>query len=290
MKPASFDYLAPRSAEEAVDLLARHGGDARLLAGGQSLIPLINLRLARPTALIDLGCCPELDYIRRDGESLVVGPMTRQATVEHSPVVRAHCPLISQSMPFVGHPVIRNRGTIGGTLAHADRVAELTGVTVALGAVFIAQGPQGRRTIVAENFFVGDLTPDLRPDEMLREIRFPVRGANSRSAFVEASNRHHDLATVGIAIHLDAVANGRCGGASIAANGVAPVPVRLRSTERRLTDGLLDEAAIIEAAALCLSDVDPHQDLHARAEYREMVLPRLVEHGIRQALHGLPEV
>lgn len=284
MKPAPFDYLAPRSAEEAIGYLAQYGGDARLLAGGQSLIALLNLRLARPAALIDLGCCAELDYLRREGQWLIMGPMTRQSTAEHSPLVRAHCPLMARTMPFVGHPVIRNRGTIGGTLAHADRVAELPGVALALDATFTAQGPKGRRSIAAKDFFVDDLTTALAADEMLREVRFPVAAPACRSAFVEASNRHHDLAIVGIALQLDQVAEGRCAGARIAAVGLGPAPLRLRAAESRLIESPLDESAIADAAALSLEGIEPEDDLHAAAEYRRAVTPRLVEQALRMAL------
>lgn len=289
MKPARFEYRAPRSAEEAVENLAQYGGEARLLAGGQSLIALLNLRLARPAALIDLGCCSDLDYMFREGQWLVVGPMTRQASVEHSATVCDLCPLITHAMPYVGHPVIRNRGTIGGTLAHADRVAELTAVAVALEANFVAQGLSGRRTITAADFFVDDLTTALKPDEMLREIRFPVAGPNSRFAFVEASNRHHDLATVGIAVRLDGLENGQCANARIVANGINPVPVRLTAAERRLAEGPIDDAAISEAAALCTSGVEPDGDIHASAEYRTAIMSRLVERALRSALLGMPE-
>ena len=289
MKPAPFDYLAPRSAEEAIEHLAQYGGDARLLAGGQSLIALLNLRLARPAALIDLGCCAELDYLRREGQWLVIGPMTRQTTAEHSPLVREHCQLMARAMPFVGPPVIRNRGTIGGTLAHADRVAELPGVALALDASFIAQGPKGKRSIAATDFFVDDLTTALAADEMLREVRFPISAPTSRSAFVEASNRHHDLAIVGIALQLDEVIEGRCAGARIAAVGLGAAPVRLSEAERRLTEGRINDSTIADAAAMSLEGIEPDDDLHAAAEYRRMVTPRLVERALRMALAEGPE-
>jgi aerobic carbon-monoxide dehydrogenase medium subunit len=283
MKPAPFTYVAPRSAEEAIHHLARYGGDARLLAGGQSLIALINLRIARPVALIDLGRCPELAYLKRDGDWLVSGPMTRQITVEHAPIVHECCPLIAKTMRFLGHPTIRNRGTIGGTLAHADRVAELPGVAVALGAVLVAEGPAGRRQIAAEDFFLGDLTTALRTDEMLREIRLPVARAGNRCAFVEASNRHHDLATVGIAATLDLGADGVCTRTRLAAVGIAAAPVRLRQSEARL-DGHPIGAEAIREAAQCASEVSVDADIHAGAYYRRRVLVGLVERALQQAL------
>lgn len=284
MKPPRFKYIAAKSAEEAIDCLARYGGGARLLAGGQSLIPLLNLRMARPDALVDLATCPELAYIRREGDWLAIGPMTRQGDAEHSEPVRASCPLLTKALPFLGSPTIRNRGTIGGTLAHADRVAELPGVAVALGAEFVAQGPGGRRIIKAEDFFVADLTNALNPDEMLREIRFPVSGDNDASAFVEANNRHHDLATVGVAVNLSVGRAARS--ARVVAIGVGPVPTRLRRTESRLLEGRLGERGLEEATGLALEEVEPQGDFHASAEYRRRVLRNLVRRALQAATAG----
>lgn len=281
MKPAAFDYLAPRNAEEAIDLLAEYGSDGRLLAGGQSLIPLMNFRLARPAVLIDLGRCPELDYIKHEENCIAIGPMTRQAALEHSEIVRDYCPLLLRAAPFLGHPVIRNRGTIGGTIAHADRVAELPGVATALDAVMIAQGLKGRREIPAADFFVDDLTTSLVEGEMLREIRFPTIPSNTRTAFVEANNRHHDLAIVGIAVQLENVHEGRCTAARISAIGMGPVPVRLRKAEAVLTSGALSGGAIAEAAAVCLDGIDAEDDIHAGEGYRAMVAPRLVAQALQ---------
>jgi len=284
MRPVSFTYLAPDSAEEALAQLASYAGNARLLAGGQSLIPLLNLRISRPAALVDLGRCSELAYLRREGDWLASGPMTRQVMAEHAALVRENCPLLGKALRHLGPPAVRNRATIGGTLAHADRVAELPGVALALGAEFIAQGPGGRRVIPAEKFFRGDLTNALDPDEMLREIRFPTAPPSSGSAFVEACNRHHDLMLVGIAAQLEFGVDGSCSAARIAAAGVQSTPVRLRQTEARLVRaGQLDEAAILEAARLSLEDVEPEGDLHASAAYRRRVMVGLVERALRQA-------
>lgn len=284
MKPAPFAYVAPRTVEEAVAALVRFDGEARVLAGGQSLVPLMNLRMARPAALVDLGRVQALDYIRLDGDRLAIGAMTRQSSAEHSDLVRRHCPLMRRTMPYLGHPTIRNRGTIGGTLCHADRVAELPAVAVALEAELVAVGPQGRRTILAGDFFVGDLTNALRRDEVLVEARFPIAQANSRSAFVEAANRHHDLAIVGVAAELNVTAGRRCTNARIAAIGAASRPARLKQVEARLQGEHLSPATITEAARLSLDGVAVEGDLHASAAYRRRVLPGLVERAINQAL------
>lgn len=286
MKPAPFKYIAARSAEEAVEQLSRHDGSARLLAGGQSLIPLLNLRMARPAALIDLATCAELAYIRRDGSWLAIGPMTLQSDAEHSALVADCCPLLTKALPYLGSPTIRNRGTIGGTLAHADRVAELPGVALALEAEFVAQGPNGSRRIGAKDFFVADLTNALKPDEMLREIRFPIAAAQTnKTAFVEANNRHHDLATVGVAVSLDMASSGRCQSARLVAIGVGPTPVRLAQAEAHLVATRdLRASDLDETSHVALQEVDPEGDFHASAEYRRLALRNLVKRGLSMAL------
>jgi CO/xanthine dehydrogenase FAD-binding subunit len=262
----------------------RYDGNARLLAGGQSLVPLINFRLARPDALIDLGRCPGLSELYRNGDSLICGPMLRQIDVERSALVAACCPLIARTMPFLGPPATRNRGTIGGTLAHADRIAELSGVAIALEAGLVAKGPNGTRTIAAQDFFLSDLTTAMAPDEMLREIHFPVSAHHSRSAFVEMTNRRHDLALVGIAVYLEFAVGETCTKARVVAIGVGPTPVRLTSAERALVGSRVELGAITEASAASASDVEPEDDLHASAEYRKRVMPHIIARTLRQAV------
>jgi CO/xanthine dehydrogenase FAD-binding subunit len=244
----------------------------------------MNFRMLQPAALIDLNRCPELDYMRREGEQLVVGAMTRQATLEHSALVAQCCPLISAAILFVGSPAIRNRGTVGGTLAHADRTAELPAVAVALDAEILALGPNGTRTISAEDFFVGDLTTALQPDEMLREIRFPVARASGRFAFTEASNRHHDLALVGVAVNL-AIEDESIGVARIVCHGAGPQPVRLTSVEDALTRQPPSPDLLKQAAFQCVGFIEPEGDNHASAAYRAAVLPRLVLRALQHAIN-----
>ena len=287
MKPARFEYIAPESDDAAIEALAHYAGNARLLAGGQSLIPILNLRLARPDALIDLGRCPGLTDLHRDEDRLVCGPMLRQIEVERSPLVSESCPLIARTMRLLGPLATRNVGTIGGTLSHADRIAELPGVAVALEAELLAKGPSGTRAIAAENFFLGDLTTALAPDEMLREIRFPVSAVHSRSAFVEMTNRRHDLALVGIAVHLEFSGGDTCSKARLVAIGGGPKPVRLLSAERALLGTRIEAAAIAEASRRSTSDFEPDGDLHASAEYRRSVTPHLLADALRQARGNL---
>ncbi len=288
MKPARFEYFRPSTVAEAIEVLARFDGDARVLAGGQSLIPLLNFRVMTPAALIDLGRCDDLEYVRRDGNMLACGPMTRQSTVEDSKLFRTCCPLVSLTMQFVGSRTTRNRGTIGGTLAHADRIAELPAVAVALGAQMIAEGPAGRRAIAAEEFFVGDLTTDLGSDEILREIRFPVASSNSRFSFVEATNRHHDLALVGIAVNLQ-LAMHRFDHAAIAVHGTGSTLKGLTAVEETLLGQKVNDDTIRAAAGLSLKGIEPQGDNNATAMYRGHILPGLVERALMDALLRTPE-
>ena len=290
MKPAKFKYIAPNSPEEVVGHLAGYQGEARCLSGGQSLLPLMNFRLIRPEALIDLNRCPGLDYLRQEEGRLVIGPMTTQTTVEYSDLVKSCCPLISKTMIYLGSPTIRNRGTIGGTLAHADRTAELPAVALALEAELIAQNPDGVRSIPAENFFRGDLSTDLRTDEMLREICFPVSPACSLSAFTEATNRHHDLALAGVAVHLELAEDGTVTKARIVCNGIGPSPIRLKRVEQTLCGTRADDDALRDAALFSLDGVEPEGDIHASADYRSAVLPRLVARALQQAVADRPRL
>jgi CO/xanthine dehydrogenase FAD-binding subunit len=283
LKPSRFTYLAPDSPEAAVSYLSHYNGEARCLSGGQSLIPLMNFRLIQPAALIDLNRCPGLDYVRREDDRLVIGPMTRQSTVEYSALVRACCPLISKTMVYLGSPTIRNRGTIGGTIAHADRTAELPAVVLALEAELIAQGPDGLRTIPADEFFLGDLTTALKTDEMLREVRLPLSSDHSFCAFVETGNRHHDLALAGIAVYLECVADGSIGKARIVCIGIGPRPNRLEMVERKLIGARLDVEVIRHAAQFSLDDIAFESDIHATSHYRQAILPGLVARGLQQA-------
>lgn len=286
MKPAAFKYIPARSAEDAIEHFERYAGDARFLAGGQSLMPLINLRMAKPKALVDLGRCAELSYIRQEGHWLAIGPMTTQSQVESSNVVKECCPLVWETMGYLGSPTIRNRGTIGGTLAHADRIAELPGVAVALRAELVAQGPRGRRSIAAEDFFVADLTNALASDEMLREVRFPVASRSGRCAFSESSNRHHDLATVGIAVVSDLL-DDVIRSIRIVAVGVGPTPVRLKAAERRLIGARPTTVSVSEASELAADEAKPEGDFHASAAYRHRVIGGLLDRALRRA-HRLP--
>src|SRR3984893_14907747 len=230
MKPAPFDYVVPRSLDEALEALANGGSDAKLLAGGQSLIPLLNFRLARPSLLVDLNRVTELAFIRPRDQGIAIGAMTRQATVERDIQLRNKQPLLLEAIGWVGHPAIRSRGTIGGSLAHADPAAELPAVAVCLDAQLIVAGPRGRRTVAAEDFFAGYLTTVLEPDEILVETWLPPRRAGTGQAWIEFARRHGDFALAGVAISPSLKDEAVCA-ARIVLTGVGGKPERAREAE-----------------------------------------------------------
>lgn len=283
MKPAPFSYAAPESVDEALDLLAEYGHDGKVLAGGQSLVPLLNMRLARPRVLIDLNRVAGLDYIREDNGTVAIGAMTRQRTVERSPMIRERLPLLSEAIRFVGHPQIRNRGTVGGSLAHADPSAELPAVAVASGATLVARSPRGERTLDAEEFFVSYLATVLEPDELLTEVRFPVHGHRG-TAFLEVSRRHGDYALAGVAAMV-AVRDGRCEDVRLAFTGVGPVPIRIPEAEAALTGRAPTDGVFAEISGIVSTRLDPDSDIHASADYRRRVSGTLAARALAAAVN-----
>ncbi len=286
MKPAPFEYFAPETAEEALALMAGHGLDARPLAGGQSLVPLINMRMAQPAVLIDLNRCAELAYLREEDGMLVSGPMTRQRELELSDAVRAACPLVAEAMPHMGHATIRNRGTVGGSLSHADPSAELPGVALALDAEMVADGPRGRRAVPAAEFFLAELTTALEPDELLREVRFPRAAPGSRAAFAEVGGHFGGLALVGVAAQVGLDAAGRCATAALAATGAGERPARLPSAEAVLAGEVLGDGAIAAASEAAADDVEPLEDLHATAHWRRRAVAAMTARALRGIADG----
>jgi len=283
VKPPKFDYHAPASLEEALALLQRYGGDAKVLAGGQSLMPLLNFRLSRPAALVDLNRIPSLAYVREHDGQLRLGAMTRQRTIEFSPMVAQKLPLLREATKWVGHLPIRTRGTIGGSIAHADPSAEYPAVLTALEGEVVARGPNGERVVKAKDLFHTYLTTSLAPEEILVEVRIPAMPAGAGYALEEFARRHGDFAIVGVAALI--VREGRrCRQARLATAGTGPVPVRLRAAEEILDgDGLSDSA--IEAAARRASElVSPDSDIHASAEYRRHLTGVLTKRALRRAM------
>ena len=283
MKPAKFDYHAPTSVDEALALLQRYAGDAKILAGGQSLVPLLNFRLSRPAALVDLNRIPALAYIKEEGGQVRLGAMTRQRTIEFSPVVKERLPLLAEATRWVGHLPIRTRGTIGGSIAHADPSAEYPAVLTALEGQVVARGPGGERVIAAKDLFQTYLTTSLGADEILVEVRMPAMPAGAGYALEEFARRHGDFAIVGIAAMI--VRQGpRCTMARLATAGTGPVPVRLRAAEEILERDGLGEAAIEAAARRAAELVSPDADIHASADYRRHLTGVLTKRAITRAL------
>ena len=271
MKPPRFDYVRTDSVREAVDALVGGDGDGKLLAGGQSLVPMLNFRLARPSLLVDVARLQELQRLERDGDVLVVGAGVRQHVAETSPVVRDGCALMIQALRNVGHIQIRTRGTIGGSLAHADPAAELPAVAVALDVELVAEGPDGRRAIPASEFFVGPYMTALAEDEVLVEARFPVL-PGARTAFVELARRSGDFALAGIACAV--VFDGEIvRQVRLAAAGAAVAPVRLSDAEASLRGNPVNPGAIAEAAKAASVEVSP---TGADASYRRELVGVLV--------------
>jgi CO/xanthine dehydrogenase FAD-binding subunit len=254
VKPVPFDYRAPASVDEALPLL---GLDTAVLAGGQSLVPLLNLRLARPELVVDINGIAELDYIRAGDGALRIGALTRQVTLERSELVGRRWPLLQKAIRLVGHPQIRSRGTVGGSVAHADPAAELPAALVALGARFHLRSSGGDRALGASEFFLGPLYTAREPDELLVEVEVPEQPEGAGSGFAEHARTHGDFATAGAAA---VIAPGHAG---VTLLGAGPAPVRAEAAERALAEG----AAPSDAAALAAQDID---DEHRRALCTEL--------------------
>src|SRR6516162_8989890 len=282
MKLPYVEYEAPATAAEAVDLLAEHEDEASVLAGGQSLIPLLALRLARPGVLIDINGLSELSGMSVIDGQVAIGAMTREYVAEESEMVADTVPLLAAALPLIGHEAIRSRGTIGGSLAHADPAAELPAVARALDAEFVVRSRSGNRVIPAAEWFEGYLATARRPDEILVEVRFPAAGPGTGVAFQEVARRHGDFAIVGLAASLT-LADGAITDARLAFSGVADVPVRAAEAEDLLVGEEPSAELFEEAARRATADIDPPADLHGSSEYRKKVAAALVRRGLREA-------
>jgi carbon-monoxide dehydrogenase medium subunit len=281
MKPPPFEYDLAQSTEDAVTLLAEHGDEAKVLAGGQSLLPLLSLRLAHPTRLVDVNAVSELTQLGA-AAGLELGSMVRQRVAERSDTVRAANPLVARAVGCIGHSAIRNRGTIGGSIAHADPAAELPMVLVALDGAVVARSARGERTIAAADFFLGFLTTSLADDELLTAVRFPAWEPGTGWSLHELSRRHGDFAVTGVAttLRLDA---GRVTEARLAFSGVAPTPVRAAKAEQLLVGETPSDALWTAAAEAAVADLDPPDDLHGTAAYRRHVAAALTRRALAES-------
>ncbi len=269
MKPASFAYDAPETLPAALDLLARHGDEAKVLAGGQSLIPVLNFRLSQPARLIDLNRIGGLADIRRGADGgLSIGAMTRQRAIERSPLVAEAAPLLAEAVPWIAHPQLRNRGTIGGSLVHADPAAELPALAVALEARFRLVKSGGERWVAARDFYTGLFSTLLEPDELLVEIAIPAAAARTGFSFLEIARRHGDYAQVGLAASVTLGDDGRCRAARLTFLSAGDRPVEARGASSLLAGTSLDAAAIDASAAAVDREISPFSDVHATAEFK----------------------
>jgi CO/xanthine dehydrogenase FAD-binding subunit len=281
VKPGKFAYLRATSVEEVLWAIQEYGYDATILAGGQSLVPMLNMRLARPGVLVDVNGLRELDGIESNG-SLSIGALTRQAKVEHSPEVAAAAPLLAEAVPYIGHRAIRNRGTVGGNVAHADGASELPAVLVALGAEIVAVGQGGERVIPAEDFFVTHYTTAL-DGEMLTHVRIPKHATPPRSAFIEIARRHGDFALVGVAVALKVDESGACRDPRIVLSGVGGTPVRARQAEAALDGNVPSAELLAEIERAVHQEVTPPSDVHATADYRKRVAGVIARRAVARA-------
>jgi carbon-monoxide dehydrogenase medium subunit len=283
MKLPSFAYACPATVAEAIALLTAHGAEAKPLAGGQSLVPMLAFRLASPTLIVDLRKLNELRQITIADQGVTLGAMTRWKDILDHPTLRAAHPLLVTAVEHVAHYQVRNRGTVGGSIAHADPAAELPGIAVTCEAKIVALGTAGQRVIDAADFFRGPLMTALQPDEIVSEIRFPAWPKQRRFGFQEFARRRGDFALAAAAVSFDA-SGGKFRGVRVGAVGVADYPVRLVAVERLLDDSAIGEAAIAKAESAASAAVDPADDIHASGTYRKRLIGVMVERALRDAV------
>lgn len=284
MKPPPFKYRSAHDSTEAVELLTEYGEDSKILAGGQSLVPLMNFRMARPSVLVDINRTRDMTDIREDDGNLVIGAMTRQRVLERDPTASAAVPLLPAALAHTGHTTNRNRGTFGGSLAHADPAAELPTLLIALGGELTVKGPSGSRTIPAEEFFLAPLMTAVEYNEILFSARLPRLPAGTGVAVEELARRHGDFAIVSVmaAIHLDS--DGRADLVRLAAGGVDSTPIRLHDAESELSGTTLDVSSVDAASTAAADACHPVDDVHGSASYRLDMVRVLVARAIRSAI------
>jgi CO/xanthine dehydrogenase FAD-binding subunit len=280
MKPARFEYVAPQEPDEVLVVLDQHGDRARILAGGQSLIPLMNFRLARPEMLVDINRVSELAYVRPSDSGVAIGALTRQHALERSELVRTRVPILVEACRLIGHLPVRHRGTVGGNLAHADPASELPAAMTALEAEFVLASQHGRRALAAAAFFTGIFSTALRPGELLSEVRVPALPPRTGGAFLEIARRAGDYALVGVAALITLDDASRVTRARLGLCGAGPTPIRARDAERVLSGERPEGAVLSEAAERAATLTDPPSDIHASAVFRK----KLARHVARQAI------
>jgi aerobic carbon-monoxide dehydrogenase medium subunit len=280
--PARFDYLAPSTIEDAISALEQHGEDAKVLAGGQSLIPLLKLRFAMPSVLVDINRIEGLDEIREEGGGLEIGALVRHKACERSALLSGRFGVLGDAAPQISDPIVRNLGTVAGSLAHADPQGDWGSALMAAGADVIAQGPGGTRTISLAEFFEGPFTTALEPTEIITSVHVPDPGPRARGTYLKLERKVGDFATVGVAVHVS-FDNGNVGRAGIALTGVGPSNMRAEAAEQALKGAALDDDAIKEAARLAAEAAQPRDDVRGSADYKRNVVRIFTERGLRTA-------
>jgi aerobic carbon-monoxide dehydrogenase medium subunit len=288
MKPAKFDYYDPSTLEEALTLLDTHQGDGKILAGGQSLMPLLNMRLARPNIVIDINRIRELNYIRASDGGIAIGAIARQRALQTEKLIAERMPILQESAYYIAHPQIRSRGTICGSIAHADPAAELPALALALDAEMTLTSAKAARTVAAEDFFQSFFTTSLEANEILTEVRFPAPPKDSAWSVLEISRRHGDFAIAGIVAGLALKPDRQeIARARLVYFGVGPTPIRVKAAEDALIGQAAAEAAVEAAAQSAKQGIDPSNDIHATEEYRRAVAATLTKRALRAALQKL---
>jgi carbon-monoxide dehydrogenase medium subunit len=282
MYPASFDYFAPTTLDEALALLEEYGEDAKVLAGGQSLIPLMKLRFASPRALVDINGVSELGELEEQDGSLRIGALVRHKACERSELLRGRWATMGDAAPLISDPIVRNLGTVGGSLAHADPQGDWGSVMLAMRAEITVRGPNGTRTIPIDEFFQGPFTTALEPTEILTGVRIPDPGARAGGTYLKLERKVGDFATVGVAVHVS-FTNGSVGTAGIALTGVGPKNLRAEAAEQALAGRALDDEAISEAARLAAEAAEARTDVRGTEAYKRNVVRVFVERGLRKA-------
>lgn len=282
MIPAEFDYHKARSLDEAIALLGKHS-DAKLLAGGQSLIPAMRFRLAEPATLIDISGLKELEYIKEDASHLLIGALTRESALEESALVRTSYLMLFDTAKVIADPLVRNRATVGGNLAHADPANDHPATMLAYGASIIARGPKGTRTIAIDDFFVGLFESKLEKNEVLQEIRIPKPVANGGGAYLKVERKVGDYAVSGVAVNL-VLAGDTIQSARVATTNVGPVPMRSKNAEKELTGKKISDAVIEAAGKAAAAECDPSADLRGSVEYKRDLTRVLIKRAVKKAI------
>jgi carbon-monoxide dehydrogenase medium subunit len=283
MIPAAFDYSSPKSLSEAISLLQQHGADAKILAGGQSLIPLMKLRMAAPKHVIDINGIGELSYIRESDGFLTIGALTREADVDASELIRARYPLLADTASVIADPLVRNMSTVGGNLAHADPANDHPATMLAINASVVATGPKGKRTIPITDFFTGIFTTSLAADEILTEIRIPAPPHGSGGAYLKVERKVGDFATAAVAVQVT-LDGGNFKDAGVGLTNVGPMPIKAVRAEAALRGKPANEATIEEAARIAAEESDPADDLRGSADYKRSLVRVLTARALRQAI------